>query len=98
MTPGQVQQFRVETKALDRLLLEDHPAALSTEGLEPALRVHKWQPENDAHDSVENNAREFPERRFVHFDQVAVHGARANRHIVILQSRKKFTRLFDRGR
>ncbi len=79
VVPRQVQQFRIEAEPLDALLLEDNAATLAAKGLKSALCIHERQPQNDAHDTVENNPGKFAERRFVDLDQFAVHRARADR-------------------
>ena len=63
VVPRQVQQFRIEAKPLDGLLLEDHPAPFSPEGFESALGVHKWQPQYGSDNFVEDDARKFPKNR-----------------------------------
>src|SRR5258708_18755766 len=85
VVPGQIQQLWIETETLDALLLKKNPAALPAERFEPALGVHKRQPQNDAHDAVKNNSGEFPERGFVHVNQCAIHGSPTDSAIILLQ-------------
>jgi len=89
MVARQIQKFRVEPKALDPLLLENDFARIIAEGLESALRIDKWQPQDDANNLVENDAGEFTERRFMDADQTAVHGARTNGYVKFLQRARK---------
>src|SRR6266478_8114861 len=96
MAPRQVQQLRVESKALNRLLLEDHAAALALEGFETALRIDKRQPQDASHDFIENDSRKFAEGRLVHSDQSAVHRPRANRYITVFQRVNEFSGFIDR--
>src|SRR5712664_3396872 len=96
MMPRQVQQFGIKTEALDALLLENDDALITAERFEAALRIDKRQPQNDSNDLVENDARKFAERRFVHADQAAVHGARADGYIVVFQSFYELPSFFDR--
>src|SRR5437016_10795020 len=63
MMSGQVEQFRIEAEPLDGLLVENNPATLAKEGFEAALGVDKRQPQDDANDFVEQDSREFAERR-----------------------------------
>src|SRR5262249_56599221 len=83
VVPREIQQFRVEAEALDGLLLENNPTTLTAERFEAALRVHKGQPENDAHDFVENDSGEFAEGGFVNNDEAAIDRAGANGHVVV---------------
>src|SRR5256885_12603274 len=82
MTPRQIQQFRIEPEALNRLLLEDDAAALAPERFETALRIDERQPQNASHNLVEDDSGKFSEGGFVHADQSAVHGPRANGHVI----------------
>src|SRR5690242_8144869 len=91
----EIEQFRVEAEALDGLLLENNLAALADKSFEPALRVHKWQPQDEAHDFVENDAGEFPERGFVNVNEASVDGARANSHVEMLQGVNEFIGFLD---
>src|ERR1700741_893228 len=86
MMPRQIQQLGIEPEALDGLLLEDDPAAVPPERFEPALRIHKRQPQDDSYNFVEYDSGEFAEERFMHANQAAVGGPGANSHIVNLQS------------
>src|SRR5260370_37892740 len=91
MAPRKIQQFGVEPKSLNRLLLKDYPAALTLERLETALRIDKGQPQDAPHNFVENDSSEFAERRFVHGDQAAVHRPGADRYVAGLQRVNKFS-------
>src|SRR5919108_1545842 len=91
----QIKQFRVEPEALDGLLLEQDLAALPDKGFEAALRVHKRQPQDEAHDFVENDSCEFAEARFVHRDEAAIDGARADGHVEMLERVHKLVRFLD---
>src|SRR6266849_2390862 len=84
MMPRKIKQFRVEPEALDGLLLENNLATFAVEGFEAALRVHKRQPQDEANELVENDSSEFTERRLVHGDEAAIHGARADSHRAIV--------------
>src|SRR5216683_3828166 len=95
--PRQIQQFRIKAETLDTLLLENNAATLAAECFEAALRVHERQPQNDAHDAIENNSGKFAKRRFVHFDQLSIHGARADGHVVWAERGEKFVRFLDWG-
>src|SRR6266705_7028195 len=55
----QVEQFRVESEALNPLLLEEDGAAVPAKGFESTLRIVERQPEYDSNDLVENDSREF---------------------------------------
>src|SRR6516165_5040467 len=94
--PREVKKLRVKAEPLNGLLLEQDPAPLAAKSLESALCVHKRQAQDDAHDFVEDDAGKLAEERLVHLDQAAVHGARADGHVMRLQSREKFLRLLDR--
>src|SRR6266852_8038395 len=96
MAPRQIQPLRVESNSLNGLLPEDHAAALALEGFETALRIDKWQPQDAAHNFVENDSREFAEGRLVHSDQSAVHGPRANRYVAVLQRVDQFSGFLNR--
>src|SRR5712675_2959056 len=91
----EIQQFRIKAETLDALLLENNAATLAAKRLEAALRIHERQPQNDAHDAIENNSSKFAERRFVHFDQFAIHRARSDGHIVLIERGEKFVRFLD---
>src|SRR5260370_24399992 len=91
MAPRQVQQFGVEPKSLNRLLIEDYPAALALERLKTALRIDERQPQNDSHNDVEDDPREFAETRFVHGDQATVPRPGADRYVVVLQRVNEFS-------
>src|SRR6266700_6944441 len=78
----QVEQFRVESEALNPLLLEEDGAALPAKSFETALRIHEREPQDDSNDLVENDSREFAQAGFVHADQAAIHGARADGNII----------------
>src|SRR6266850_1154844 len=92
----QVQQLRIKSEALDALLLENDATLFTAECFEAALRIDEGQPQNDANDLVENNARKFAERGLVHGDQAAVHGARTDSHIVVFQGLDELSSFFDR--
>src|SRR6266446_3011527 len=96
MVPRQVQQLGIKTEAFDALLLEDDAALFTAEHFEAALRIDKRQPQYDSNNLVENDASKFAERGFVHADQTAVHGARADGHIVVFQSLYELPGFFDR--
>src|SRR5947207_2847867 len=82
MAPRQIQQLRIEPETLNGLLFEDDAAALAPEGLETTLGIDERQPQNAAHNLVENDSGEFAERRLVHGDQAAAHSPRANGHVI----------------
>src|SRR5258708_27787018 len=84
--PRQIQQFRIKAETLDALLLENNATTLAAECFEAALRVHERQPQNDAHDAIENNSSKFTERRFVHFDQFSIHRSRPESHVIFIHS------------
>src|SRR6266850_560854 len=90
------QRTGIKTEAFDALLLENDAALFTAECFEAALRIDKRQPQNDSNDLVENDASKFAERRFVNADQTAVHGARADGHIVVFQSPDELPGFFDR--
>src|SRR2546430_1696279 len=46
MMPGQIEQFGVETEALDGLLFKNNAATFAVESLEAALGVDKRQPQD----------------------------------------------------
>ncbi len=94
---SQIQQFRIKAETLDALLLENNAATLAAECFEAALRIHERQPQNDAHDAIENNSSKFAERRFVHFDQFSIHRARSDGHVILIQRGEKFVRFLDRS-
>src|SRR5260370_22522001 len=96
MMPREVQQLRVESESLNRLLLEDNAAALAPERFETALCIDKRQPQDASHNLVENDSGEFAERRLVHADQAAVHRPRADRHVIGLQSLNELAGFFNR--
>src|ERR1700745_3063099 len=79
----QVQQFGVKAETLDALLFENDVAALASEGLEAALRIHERKPQNASNYAIENDSGKFAERRFVHFDESAIHRARSDRHVIL---------------
>src|SRR5216684_5643271 len=93
--PRQIQQFRIKAEALDALLLENNAATLAAECFEAALRVHERQPQNDAHDAIENNSSKFAEWRFVHFDQFSIHRARSDGDIIVLQRGEQLVGFLD---
>src|SRR5207248_2319561 len=68
MMPGQIEQFGVETEALDGLLFKNNAATFAVESLEAALGVDKRQPQDDANDFVEYDAGKFAKRRLVNRD------------------------------
>ena len=78
------------------MLLEEDLAAFAPERFEAALRIDKWQPQDHAHDRVEDDAREFAERRLMNADQAAVERPGAYGDIVVLQRVKKLWSFFDR--
>src|SRR5260370_20371051 len=96
MTAGQVQQLRVETESLNRLLLEDDRAVLAPERFETALGIDKGKPQDASHNLVENDSGEFAEPRLVHADQAAVHRPRANSHVIGVQCRYEFAGFLNR--
>src|SRR6266566_3832595 len=73
----QVEQFRVESEALNPLLLEEDGAALPAKSFETALRIHEREPQDDSNDLVENDSGKLAKRRLMHADQTAIHGAGA---------------------
>src|SRR5260370_40997573 len=79
---SQIQQFRIKAETLDALLLENNAATLAAERFKAALRVHVRKPQNDAPDTIENNSGKFAQRRFVDFDQLSIHGAQADGHVL----------------
>src|SRR5260370_2558385 len=85
MAPRQVQQLRVKSKALNRLLLEDHAAALAPEGFETTLRIDKWQPQDGSHTFVENDSRKFAKARLVPSDHSAAHHPSTNPSVPVLK-------------
>src|SRR5438876_5941448 len=92
----QVEQFRVESEALNPLLLEEDGAAVPAKGFESTLRIDERQPEYDSNDLVENDSREFAQAGFVHADQAAIHGARANGQVIGPQSADALAGFFAR--
>src|SRR5216683_5729579 len=96
MMPRQVQQLRVESESLNRLLLEDDAAALAPERFETALCIDKRQPQDASHNLVENDSGEFAEGRLVHANEAAVHRPGANSHIIGLQSLDELAGFFNR--
>src|SRR5271156_1624535 len=58
MMPSQVQQFRIEAKALDALLLKNYFARFALESFEPALGVYKRKSQTKTYDGIEHNAGE----------------------------------------
>src|SRR5882757_5731694 len=91
----QIKQLWVESEPLDGLLLEDNLALFPPERLESTLGIHKWQPQDQPHYLVEDNAGKLPERRLVHGDQAPVHGARPDRYVMILHRRQQLLHLFN---
>src|SRR5215470_19912751 len=59
--PREVQQLWVKPKPLNGLLLKDDPAGLPPERLEPALGVHKRQPQDRSHNFVKDDSRKLAE-------------------------------------
>src|SRR5713226_6612346 len=94
---SQIQQFRIKAETLNALLVKDNAAAFAAECLEATLRVHERKPQNDANDTIENNSGKFAKRRFVDFDQLSIHGARADGHVVLAERGEKFVRFLDWG-
>src|SRR5271163_246589 len=95
VVPRQIEQFGVEPKSLDSLLLENDAATLPPEGFEPALGIDKGKPQDQPDDGVEDDSGKFTESRLMHADEVAVHCARAYRNIVGLERLKEFRRFFN---
>src|SRR5580698_11367966 len=81
--PRQIQQLRVKPKSFNGLLVKDDLARFAPERLEPALGIHKWQPQDRPDNLVKNDPRKLPERRLMHRNQAPVHGARTNRDLMI---------------
>ena len=52
--PRQIEQFGIESKPLDALLLEKYLASFAPECFEPALRIHKRQAQYHPHDRVKD--------------------------------------------
>src|SRR5229473_1485527 len=82
----QVEQFRVESEALNPLLVEEDAAALPAKSFETALRIHERQPQDDSNDLVENDSGKLAKRRLMYADQAAIHGARPNGDVIGSQS------------
>src|SRR5882762_3473400 len=80
MTPRQEQQLRVEPETLNRLLLEEDAAAFAPERFETALGIDKRQPQDAAHNLIENDSSEFAERRLMHADEASVYRPGPKRH------------------
>ena len=59
--PRQIEQFRIESKSLHALLLEEDLASFPAEHLEAALCIHKWQAQDHPDDQVKNYSRELAE-------------------------------------
>src|SRR6266567_1753140 len=91
----QVEQFRVESEALNPLLLEEDGAALPAKSFETALRIHEREPQDDSNDLVENDSGKLAKRRLMHADQTAIHGAGANGDVIGSQSVDELAGLFD---
>src|SRR6266853_176711 len=94
---SQIQQFGIKAETLNALLVKDNATALAAECLEATLRVHERKPQNDSNDTIENNSGKFAKRRFVDFDQLSIHGARADGHVVLAERGEKFVRFLDWG-
>src|SRR6266516_3325112 len=91
----QVEQFRVESEALNPLLLEEDGAALPAKSFETALRIHEREPQDDSNDLVENDSGKLAKRRLMHADQTAIHGAGANGDVIGSQSVDELAGFFD---
>src|SRR5262252_4965077 len=94
--PRQIQQLRIKSKPLNSLLLKNDPAAFPPERLKSALRVHKRQPQHDAHNLVEDDACKLSKSGLVHLDQAAIHCPRADGKVVLSNCRQQFVSLFNR--
>ena len=96
---GEEQNFGVEAKAFDALLLENPPRTLADENLEPALRVMKLQTGESAHKTIKDHPGEFAHARLAAEDERAVERARTDGGVIpdLNRDQKFFEFLDGRG-
>src|SRR5580704_1308057 len=96
---SQVEQFRIESPALDLLQGKNSLRAAPGEGLEPALRILELQAQNDAQRQVEDASEEPAMHRLPPNLQSTIHPARANGDVcAVLNRGKQLIRLLNRRR
>src|SRR5580698_5687811 len=80
----QKQNLRVETEALDALLLKNNLRLLPAKSLESALRIGKWNSHDPAHQAVKQDTRLFAHHGLANFDEGAVDGSRTDGRVIAL--------------
>src|SRR5258708_33278640 len=80
---SEINQFDVETEALDLRGLDQRPAHIHAKGFAPALRVPVRQDGNRAHDAIENAPAPFAPPWLMRANQPAIQRARTRREIAL---------------